>query len=106
MIEVVVALLVLSVGALGFAACAAAAARASWLSSQRTLSASASQTRLEELRAAGCPSEGSGSAVVRSVPTRWQVSSSGAHRVIAHQATRVTSTGQVDDSLRLFLHCR
>lgn len=71
LLEVLVALVVLSTGILGLAANAALVSRLVGDGSRLTLAATAATARLEQLRAVPCASVTAGTAVTRGIEERW-----------------------------------
>jgi prepilin-type N-terminal cleavage/methylation domain-containing protein len=74
LIEVIVAMLLFSVGALGLAATSAAITRQMTLSLSRSRAASIARTRDEEIHAAGCAGISSGSDTKLGIISSWNVS--------------------------------
>ena len=74
LLEVLVALVVLSIGILGLAANAALVSRLVGDGSRLTLAATVATARLEQLSALPCASVASGTAVTRGVEERWTTS--------------------------------
>ena len=75
LIEVIVAILLFSVGALGMAAASAAITRQMTLSLLRSRAASIARDRDETAHAAGCAGISSGSEAKQGVISRWTVTS-------------------------------
>src|SRR5688500_5059904 len=71
LLEVLVALVVLSTGILGLAATAAMVSRLVGDGSRLTVAATVATARLEQLRAVPCASVASGTAVTRGIEERW-----------------------------------
>ena len=78
LIEVIVAILLFSVGGLGMAAASAAIARQMTLSLLRSRAASIARTRDEQAHALGCSGISSGSETKQGIISRW---------IVAHGAT-------------------
>lgn len=83
LVELVVAVLVLTVGVLALAGTAAAVCRMVGWGQRLGGSAVAAQARLEELRAGGCGSLGGGRDSVGHYRLEWSVTSMGALRRVA-----------------------
>lgn len=73
LLEVIVAILLFSVGALGMAAASAAITRQMMLSLLRSRAASIARDRDEAAHAAGCLGISSGSQTAHGISTRWTV---------------------------------
>src|SRR5215212_5977196 len=74
LIEVIVAILLFSVGGLGMAAASAAISKQMTLSLLRSRAASIARTRDEEAHAAGCSGISSGNETKQGITSRWVVS--------------------------------
>ncbi len=83
LVELVVAVLVLTVGVLALAGTAAAVTRMVGWGQRLSGSAIAAQSRLEALRAGGCGSLGSGRDSVGPYRLQWSVTEAGSLRTIA-----------------------
>ena len=108
-IEVLVAVLVISVGLLALAGSSSAVARMLAGGRQTTLAVEAAERRLEELRRAAapaCPAPGSG-AVTGSVgiAERWDVVAGSGTALLRVIVSRHTSHGQVTDTLATAIAC-
>jgi type II secretion system protein I len=77
LLEVLVALVILSTGILGLAASAALVSRLIGDSSRLTIAATMATARLEQLRALPCPDVVSGTAVRHGIEERWTASPMG-----------------------------
>jgi prepilin-type N-terminal cleavage/methylation domain-containing protein len=75
LIEVIVAILLFSVGALGMAAASAAITRQMTLSLLRSRAASIARTRDEEAHSRDCGAVAGGSETQQGIASRWSVSS-------------------------------
>lgn len=82
LVELMVAVLVLTVGVLALGGTAAAVTRMVGWGQRRAGSALAAQSRLEVLRAGGCGSLGSGRDSVGPYRLRWSAASTGSLRTI------------------------
>lgn len=78
LLEVLVALVLLSIGILGVAMSAASVSRMVGDGSRLTLAATIATARLEQLRAIPCASATSGTAITRGIEERWSVAAMGA----------------------------
>lgn len=78
LLEVLVALVLLSIGILGVAMSAASVSRMVGDGSRLTLAATIATARLEQLRAIPCASATSGTASTRGIEERWSVAAMGA----------------------------
>ena len=78
LLEVLVALVLLSIGILGVAMSAALVSRMVGDGSRLTLAATIAITRLEQLRAIPCASATSGTTITRGIEERWSVAAMGA----------------------------
>lgn len=74
LLEVLVALVILSTGILGLAASAALVSRLVGNGSRLTVAATIATARLEQLRTLSCPDVVSGTAVTRGIEERWTAS--------------------------------
>ena len=84
-VELIVAIMVFSIGVLGLAATTATVARLMGSASRQTIAAAVAQSRIEKLRATSCASLASGSETVRGVTSTWSV-------VVATRGDSVTET--------------
>jgi len=78
LLEVLVALVLLSIGILGVSMSAALVSRMVGDGSRLTLAATIATARLEQLRAIPCASATSGTAITRGIEARWSVTAMGA----------------------------
>jgi hypothetical protein len=83
LVELVVAVLVLTVGVLALAGTAGAVSRMVGWGQRLGGSAIAAQARLEELRSGGCASPGGGRDSVGHYRLRWSVATTGSLRAVA-----------------------
>ncbi|HXY31076.1 MAG TPA: prepilin-type N-terminal cleavage/methylation domain-containing protein [Gemmatimonadaceae bacterium] len=83
LVEILVSLVVLSVGLLGVAATAIAVTRLTSGGTRRTLAAAAASSRLEGLRNIACARAASGRAVARGIEELWTVAPAGGVAVMA-----------------------
>lgn len=111
-IEVLVAVMVISVGLLALAGSSAAVARMLAGGRQTTLAVEAADRRLEELRrqaraaAPACPVPGSGAATGSDgIDERWDVVAGSGTTLIRVIVSRHTSHGQVIDTLATAIAC-
>ena len=74
LVEVIVAMLLFSVGALGMAAASAAITRQMTVSLLRSRAAAIARTRDEEMHAAGCTGIASGNEIKQGIISAWTVS--------------------------------
>ena len=77
LLEVLVALVLLSIGILGVSTSAALVSRMVGDGSRLTLAATIATARLEQLRAIPCASATSGTAITRGIEERWSVAALG-----------------------------
>lgn len=98
MLEIVISLVLLTIGALGYALVTARLARALYLDALRARSVSIMETQRETLLRQGCANAASGSATSFGMPVTW-TAASGAVRPIAIRVTRTASAGMHTDSL-------
>jgi len=75
LVEMLVAILILTVGVLGLAGTAMYVTRMVGGGAQQTLAAGIAQSRFEALRASNCLAAKSDSAVTRGIPSSWTVTS-------------------------------
>ena len=111
-VEVLVAVVVISIGLLALAGSSAAAARMLAGGRQATLAAEAAERRLEELRrqahaaAPACPAPASGSVSGSDgIDERWAVLAGSGTAVLRVIVTRHTSRGDVTDTLATAVAC-
>jgi prepilin-type N-terminal cleavage/methylation domain-containing protein len=111
-VEVLVAVMVISVGLLALAGSSAAVARMLASGRQTTLAVAAGERRLEELRsqaraaAPACPAPGSGTATGSDgIDERWDVVGGSGTALLRVIVSRHTSHGQVTDTLATAVAC-
>ena len=111
-IEVLVAVLVISVGLLALAGSSSIVARMLARGRQETLAVEAAERRLEELRrqahtaAPACPTPASGSVTGNAgIVERWDVVAGSGTAVLRVIVTRHTSRGDVTDTLAMAVAC-
>ncbi|HEX8849795.1 MAG TPA: prepilin-type N-terminal cleavage/methylation domain-containing protein [Gemmatimonadaceae bacterium] len=85
LVELMVAMMVFSIGVLGLAATTATVARLMGSASRQTMAAAVAQSRIEKLRATSCASLASGSETVRGISSTWTV-------IVATRGDSVTET--------------
>jgi prepilin-type N-terminal cleavage/methylation domain-containing protein len=78
LVELMVAIMVMSVGVLGLAGTSVAVARLTGGAAQQTIAANVAATRFEKFRSAPCNAVTAGSASTRGVSETWAVTSVGA----------------------------
>lgn len=93
LVEVMVAIVVFAVGALGLAATSAAVVRQLVSSQQRTRAAQIAATRQEKLNASPCSSQ-AGSEVSWRITSRWATSANAARVALAQTLVRQDSKGE------------
>ena len=100
LIEILVSLVVLSVGLLGVAATAIAVTRLTSGGTRRTLAAAAASSRLEGLRGVACARAASGRAVARGIEELWTIAPAGAVAVMADSLFYVADAPRTGGPLR------
>lgn len=93
LVEVLIAMLIFTVGALGLAAASATIARQMGLSAQRGYAASIAGTRSERFHATTCGAAGSGTEQTRGLRSEWNVERGAASAELDHRITRSTPFG-------------
>ncbi len=106
MIEIVVAIVLLTVGALGYAVVTANLARAFFVDSRRSRAGELLDSEREALLRQTCSQAASGASVRFGMPVEWDVSSpGGSTRNLAVVVTRPGSLGSRRDTLLATLPC-
>lgn len=106
MLEIVVAIVLLTIGALGYAAVTASLARAFLADSRRSRAGELVETQGEILLRQGCTLATSGSAVRFGMPVDWSVSLAGpAGRTATVVVTRPGAVTPSRDSLTALIPC-
>ena len=93
LIELMVAIMVLTVALLGLAASSAAAIQMIGAGGRHTLAASVAQSRFEMLRRGSCAALSGGSSYTRRVSESWQIDSVRASAFITSRVTYQTRRG-------------
>jgi len=104
LVEVIIAILVFAIGALGLAATSAAVVRQLASTAQRSRAAQVAATREEKTHAATCGSA-SGSEIVAGVVDTWQVTAEGTRVVLDQTVERRDSKGFHEDKFRSAAPC-
>lgn len=81
-VELIVAILILTIGVLGLAGSAAVVSRQLGTGNQLTIAATVAQTRFETLAAQDCANAVGGPVITRGITENWAVTGSGQTRVI------------------------
>ena len=106
MLEVVIAILLLTIGALGYAALSASLARSSFLDARRSRSAELAVAQMEALLRQGCAAAISGSALRFGMPVEWSVRTVGpGTKSLTVVVTRAGISGTHSDSLSTVMQC-
>jgi prepilin-type N-terminal cleavage/methylation domain-containing protein len=93
LIELMVAIMILTVGLLGLAATSAVATQMIGAGGRHTLAASVAQSRFELLRRGSCATLSSGSSYTRGVTEAWEVDSVRASAFLTARVTYHTRRG-------------
>lgn len=105
-VELMVAMLVMTVGVLGLATTGAVVARMVGGGAQQTIAANAAQSRFESLRSVQCNQITSGSASNRGVSERWTVQQVAVQQFdVRDSVFYTTRTGQKTQVYRSFVRC-
>lgn len=104
MVEIVIALLLLTIGALGYAVVTVGLARALYMDARRSRSGSIIESQRETLLRQGCANATNGSAVRFGMPVEW-TASAGLTRPINIRVTRAAPSGMHTDSLSGIVPC-
>lgn len=106
MLEIVVAIVLLTVGVLGYAVVTAKLARAFYLNAQRERSADLISVQRETLLREGCARSTSGTENRFDIALRWSVESQqGSFRSVVIAARRPGAIASAHDSLRTSIPC-
>ena len=81
-VELIVAIIILTIGVLGLAGSAAVVTRQLGTGNQLTIAAAVAQTRFETLAAQDCANAVGGPVITRGITENWAVTGSGQTRVI------------------------
>ena len=93
LIELMVAIMILTVGLLGLAASSAVATQMIGAAGRHTLAASVAQSRFEMLRRGRCTTLVGGSSYTRGVSESWQIDSVRASAFVTERVTYQTRKG-------------
>ena len=104
LIEVMIAILLFAVGALGLAASSAAIVRQLVAAAQRSRAAQVAATREEKTHAAACGSI-SGSEIVAGIVDTWRVTAQGTRIILDQTVQRRDSRGIHEDTFRSAAPC-
>lgn len=106
MLEIVVGIVLLTIGALGYALVSVNLVRASYMDSRRARAGEMIESQREILLRQGCALAASGAASRFGLPLSWTVGNAGGQtRTLAVTATRPGSHSQHTDSLRAVIPC-
>lgn len=105
LIELMVAIMILTVGLLGLAASSAVATQMIGAGGRHTLAASVAQSRFEMLRRGRCAALTSGSSYTRGVSESWQIDSVRASAFITARVTYQTRRGPRTQTYRSVRPC-
>ena len=105
LIELMVAMMVLTVALLGLAASSAAAIQMIGAGGRHTLAASVAQSRFEMLRRGSCANLTGGSSITRGVTEIWQIDSVRASAFITARLTFHTRRGPRTQTFRSVRPC-
>ena len=106
MLEIVVSIVLLTIGMLGYAVVTAGLVRAFYLDGRRSRAGELIESQREILLRQGCKSAASGSANRFGMPLGWTVGTPGANtRTLAVVITRPSGTGVLSDSVTGVLPC-
>ncbi|MEO5579919.1 MAG: prepilin-type N-terminal cleavage/methylation domain-containing protein [Gemmatimonadaceae bacterium] len=105
LIEVLVAMMIFTVGALGLAAASATIARQMGASAQRGYAASISRLRSERFHAAPCGASGSGTEQSRGLRSEWSVDRNTISAELDNRVTRSTALGMRADRFMSGIPC-
>ena len=105
LIELMVAILILTVGLLGLAATSAVATQMIGAGGRHTLAASVAQSRFEMLRRGSCATLSGGSISTRGVSETWQIDSVRASAFITATVTYHTRRGPRTQVFRTVRPC-
>ncbi len=106
LIELVLAIFIFSVGALGLAATTAQITRSLAATAMRERALKIASARIEELRSLSCASARSGSETVNGIVSGWTVSASGMRITILESVTYTLNGLGRTDTYRAFVRCR
>ena len=105
LIELMVAIMVLTVGLLGLAATSAVATQMIGGGGRQTLAAAVAQSRFELMRRGSCATLSGGSAITRGVTEIWQVDSLRAGAFLTTRVTYHTRRGPRTQTFRSVRPC-
>lgn len=106
MLDIVVAIVLLTIGALGYALVSANLMRASYMDARRSRAGELIESQREILLRQGCALAASGAASRFGLPLEWTVGSAGGTtRTISLMATRPGFAAPHTDSLRAVIPC-
>jgi prepilin-type N-terminal cleavage/methylation domain-containing protein len=105
LVEMIVAILILTVGVLGLAGTAMYVTRMVGGGAQQTLAAGIAQSQFEALRASSCASARSDSAVTRGISSSWTVTPVARGLDVTVRVRLVTPAGTNTRSFRSLITC-
>ena len=105
LIELMVAIMILTVALLGLAATSAVATQMIGASGRSTLAASVAQSRFELLRRGRCTTLAGGSAYTRGVSESWQIDSIRTSAFVTERVTYQTRRGPRTQTFRTVRPC-
>ncbi len=105
LIEVMIAIMIFTVGALGLAATAGSIVRQMALNSQRDLAASIAGTRSERFHALPCPAESTGTEEFRGLQSEWSIERRTGSAEQSHRIVRSTPFGPSSDKFMSGVPC-
>ena len=105
MLEIVVSIVLLTVGALGYAALTANLARAFLVDTRRPRAGEIATSQLEALLRQGCSAATPGSALRFGMPVEWSVTTGPQTKSVLVVVTRQGSSGPRRDSLSALMPC-
>jgi len=104
-IEVMVAVVIFTVGALGLAASSATIVRQFAANAQRGAAASVAGSRAERFHAAGCGGFGAGAVWTQGLRSEWSSSAGSGSAELDHRIRRPTSFGLREDRFMSGVRC-
>jgi type IV pilus modification protein PilV len=105
MVELLVAMMIFSVGVLGMVASAGAIMNMIGSSQSRTVAASIAESRFERLRATSCAAQVGGTATTRGLKETWTVDALGTSNDVTVTVSFWNRRKKVNTSFRSYLPC-